>query len=70
MPKGILEFNLPDDQEEFKQASNAMSLWCDVYSFKEFLHFHADEVDMPEEKRAVYYAIWDRFCEEVGHHFE
>lgn len=31
--KGILEFDLPQDQSEFKKASEAMKLWCAICDF-------------------------------------
>ena len=38
MPKGKLTFNLPEEDNEFKDAVRASSLSAAVFSFKEWIH--------------------------------
>ena len=64
MPKAILEFNLPEEQEEFTQASTARSMFSVLWDFSQDLrswlkHGHpfktADEA--LEAARSKFYEI-------------
>lgn len=48
MPKATLEFNLPDENYEFKLAVNAVQIFHSLSSFKEWLFNIVDELDANE----------------------
>lgn len=57
--KAILEFNLPEDDQEFELATNAMSFWNVLYELDQELRTKTKYApdDLPEEKYNAYQEI-------------
>jgi hypothetical protein len=64
--KAILEFNLPDDQQDFQLASNAMKFWSVLYELDQDLRsktkyapdsLSQDKYDAYEEVRDMLYEL-------------
>lgn len=63
--KGILEFNLPEDQEDFKHANEAVNYYCAITDIMEYLRRktkYTEEVGSFEEVRTMCIEI----CNERG----
>jgi len=54
--KAILEFNLPDDKEDFELASNAMKFWSVLYQLDQDLRSKTKYApdDLPQDKYDAY----------------
>ena len=54
--KAILEFNLPDDREDFELASNAMKFWSVIYQLDQDLRSKTKYApdDLPQDKYDAY----------------
>jgi hypothetical protein len=54
--KAILEFNLPDDKEDFELASNAMKFWSVIYQLDQDLRSKTKYApdDLPQDKYDAY----------------
>ena len=52
----ILEFNLPDDKEDFELASNAMKFWSVLYQLDQDLRSKTKYApdDLPQDKYDAY----------------
>jgi hypothetical protein len=63
--KAILEFNLPDDQEDFTLANNALNFWRVLYELDQELRAKTKYAsdDMPEDVYIAYSKIRERLHE-------
>ncbi len=63
--KAILEFNLPDDQEEFNLANNALNFWRVLYDLDQELRANTKYApdDMPQDNVDAYIEIRDKLYE-------
>jgi hypothetical protein len=63
--KAILEFNLPDDQQDFQLASNAMKFWSVLYELDKDLRAKTKYAsdDLPEDKYDAYQEVRDMLHE-------
>ena len=63
--KAILEFNLPDDQQEYELANNALNFWRVLYELDQDLRtktkYAAD--DLPQDKYDAYQEVRDNLHE-------
>ena len=59
--KAILEFNLPDDQQDFQLASNAMKFWSVLYELDQDLRTKTKYAsdDLPQDKYDAYEEVRD-----------
>ena len=57
--KAILEFNLPDDQQDFEMASNAMKFWSVLYELDQDLRAKTKYAsdDLPQDKYDAYQEV-------------
>ena len=60
--KAILEFNLPDDQQDFEMASNAMKFWSVLWELDQDLRAKTKYApdDLPEDKYDAYQEVRDK----------
>jgi D-ribose pyranose/furanose isomerase RbsD len=63
--KAILEFNLPDDQQDFQLASNAMKFWSVLYVLDQDLRSKTKYAsdDLSQDKYDAYEEIRDNLYE-------
>jgi len=63
--KAILEFNLPDDQQDFQLASNAMKFWSVLYELDQDLRAKTKYAsdDLPKDKYDAYQEVRDMLHE-------
>ena len=63
--KAILEFNLPDDRQDFEMASNAMKFWSVLYELDQDLRSKTKYApdDLPEDKYDAYQEVRDMLYE-------
>ena len=63
--KAILEFNLPDDQQEFDLAANAMKFWHVLYELDQDLRSKTKYAsdDLPQDKYDAYQEVRDMLYE-------
>ena len=63
--KAILEFNLPEDNQEFTLATNGLKFWTVLYELDQSLRaktkYAAD--DLPEDKYNAYQEVRDELRE-------
>ena len=64
--KAILEFNLPEEQEEFNAASHALRLQSACFSVLRMVHDACKYQEISEETRKALEAIADAVHEDVG----
>jgi hypothetical protein len=65
--KAIIEFDLPDDKEQFAKASSAMDLYHGVYLFDQWLRSQIKWNDsLSEEQQDTYEYIRQKLHEELG----
>jgi hypothetical protein len=66
--KAILEFNLPDDQEDFTLANNALNFWRVLYELDQELRAKTKYAsdDMPEDVYIAYSQIRERLHELIN----
>ena len=59
--KAILEFNLPDDQQDFELASNAMKFWSVLYDLDQDLRSKTKYAsdNLPQDKYDAYQEVRD-----------
>ena len=57
--KAILEFNLPDDQQDFEMASNAMKFWSVLYELDQDLRSKTKYApdSLPQDKYDAYQEV-------------
>jgi len=67
MPKAILEFDLPEEQGEYRMAIDGPKCHAALWDFAEYLRqkLKYDE-NLSHEALVVYEEIQERFYEEVG----
>jgi hypothetical protein len=63
--KAILEFNLPDDQQDFELASNALKFWSVLYELDQDLRAKTKYAsdDLPQDKYDAYQEIREKLRE-------
>ena len=63
--KAILEFNLPDDQQDFEMASNAMKFWSVLYELDQDLRSKTKYApdSLPQDKYDAYQEVRDKLYE-------
>lgn len=63
--KAILEFNLPDDQQDFDLAANAMKFWDVLYELDQELRSKTKYApdDLPQDKYDAYQEVRDLLYE-------
>lgn len=63
--KAILEFNLPDDQQDFDMAVNAMKFWHVLYELDQDLRSKTKYAsdDLPQDKYDAYQEVRDMLYE-------
>lgn len=59
--KAVLEFNLPDDQQDFNLAVNAMKFWDVLYELDQDLRAKTKYAsdDLPQDKYDAYQEVRD-----------
>lgn len=63
MPKGILEFTLPEEDEEFKNASNGIVYKLILSDMDNYLRSRLKHEELSEPVREVLQAVRDKFWE-------
>ena len=63
--KAILEFNLPDDQQDFELASNALKFWSVLYELDQDLRAKTKYAsdDLPQDKYDAYQEVREKLRE-------
>ena len=63
--KAILEFNLPDDQQDFNMAVNAMKFWSVLYELDQDLRSKTKYApdSLPQDKYDAYQEVRDMLYE-------
>jgi len=63
--KAILEFNLPDDQQEYDLANNGLNFWRILYELDQELRAKTKYApdDLPQDKYDAYQEIRDKLHE-------
>jgi hypothetical protein len=63
--KAILEFNLPDDDQEYDLANNALNFWRVLYELDQELRAKTKYApdDLPQDKYDAYQEIRDKLHE-------
>jgi hypothetical protein len=63
--KAILEFNLPDDQQEYDLANNGLNFWRVLYELDQELRAKTKYApdDLPQHKYDAYQEIRDKLHE-------
>jgi hypothetical protein len=63
--KAILEFNLPEDNQDFQLAANAMKFWSVLYELDQDLRSKTKYAsdDLPQDKYDAYQEIRDNLYE-------
>lgn len=68
MPKVTLEFNLPEEQEEFKTAASAGDMSQVLWDFSDFLRGKIKYEELSEAEYAIYEAVREKLYEIAGEH--
>ena len=68
MPKVILEFNLPEEQEEFKTATSATDMSLTLWDFAQFLRQKIKYEELSESDYAVYESVREKLYEIANEH--
>lgn len=63
MPKVIMEFNLPDEAEELKDAQNGTNYSIQLDNFANFLRSKLKYSELTEEQYAIYEEIRSKLWE-------
>lgn len=65
MAKAILEFNLPDDQQEFNLAANGFKFWTVLWELDQELRAKTKYApdDLPQDKYDAYEEVRDKLRE-------
>ena len=59
--KAILEFNLPEEDEEFRQAANAGDMHCAIFEFSQYLRKKLKYEDLSEQEARIYENVQAEF---------
>jgi FKBP-type peptidyl-prolyl cis-trans isomerase (trigger factor) len=63
MSKGILAFNLPEEKDEFKIASNAMDWALTVWDLDQYLRDKIKHSDHSEEDKIIFKMVQDQLSQ-------
>lgn len=66
--KAILEFNLPEEEAEFKQAANAGDMYCAIFEFSQYLRKKLKYEDLSEQEIKTYEEVKAEFLEIMDEH--
>lgn len=66
--KATLEFNLPEEREEYGLCNQASSLHCALWDFAQFLRGKIKYETLTEEQYAVYEEVRTKFYETLADH--
>lgn len=66
--KAILEFSLPEEQDSFKTACNAVSYSLVLWDLDQFLRGKIKYEPLTEEKEAIYQELRDKLHELANEH--
>lgn len=66
--KAVLEFQLPEEQEEFTRAANASLYMLALVDLSTFLRAQCKYADLSEEQRKVYEAVRAEFYAIINAH--
>ena len=68
--KAILEFNLPDDQQDFDLAINGMKFWSVLYDLDQSLRAKTKYApdSLPQDKYDAYQEVRDELYELMSNH--
>ena len=66
--KAILEFNLPEEEAEFKQAANAGDMYCAIFEFSQYLRKKLKYEDLSEQEIKTYEEVKSEFLEIMDEH--
>lgn len=64
--KKILEFNMPDDDEEFALANKALDLHTAAWDFGNFLRSQVKYANLPDKEQKIYEEVQSKFWEHFG----
>ena len=59
--KAILEFNLPEEDEEFRQAAKAGDMHCAIFEFSQYLRKKLKYEDLSEQEARIYENVQAEF---------
>lgn len=68
--KGILTFNLPEEDQEHRAAINAPQVLVDLRDFDTWMRNRLKYDELHEEQAVELASIRDKFYETVGRHLE
>lgn len=60
MPKAVLEYNLPEETEEFDLAQNGSHYFCVIEDLDNYLRSLIKFGNLPMEKEEIYQEIRDK----------
>lgn len=66
--RAVLEFQLPEEQEEFERAARANVYHWALIDLSSFLRSQVKYADLPKEQMAVYEAIRAEFYQVLNNH--
>jgi len=66
--KAILEFNLPEDEVEFRQAVDAGNMHCVLFDFSQHLRQKLKYGNLSEQEAKIYEEIKSEFLEIMDEH--
>lgn len=71
--KAILEFNLPEDQEEYDMVTKASNLFCVLWEVKQSLrsmvkHGYIDNRELTTEEYKIVEKIYDDLHDQISNH--
>ena len=66
MAKAMLRFDLPEEQAEFKAATQAGDMHSVLWELDQYLRGQVKYCDHPAEVSATYQAVRDRLWEELN----
>ena len=61
--KAILEFNLPEEQEDYDMAFCGHDYWCSLYDFSQYLRNKIKYEELDEKTTKIYDQIRSEFYE-------
>ena len=68
MPKATLEFDLPEEKDEFTLATKGLDLWCFMVDMERHISELAKQVNIPTKEMEIYENIRDTFYELMDIH--
>ena len=64
--RAILEFNLPEEQEEFELARNGSKLSCAISDFQDWLRAQIKHGNYDDEQMAVFERVREKFFDALN----